>query len=49
MSDIKYPSKRWVLLDMRGESINVGIIVDMAGFRKNSTNIASQDWPAVYQ
>ena len=37
MSDIKYTSKRWVLLDMRGESINAGNYrVDMAGFREHS-------------
>ena len=50
MSDIKYPSKRWVLLDMRGESINAGNYrVDMAGFRENSNKYQfRQDWPGVY-
>ena len=50
MSDIKYTSKRWVLLDMRGESINAGNYrVDMAGFRENSNKYQfRQDWPGVY-
>ena len=47
---IRNPSNRWVLLDMRGESINAGNYrVDMAGYPGDESKYCfQQDWPGIY-
>jgi len=50
IEEIGNPSKKWVLLDMRGESINAGNYrVDMAGYPGDGSKYGfQQDWPGVY-
>ena len=50
IEEIRNPSNRWVLLDMRGESINAGNYrVDMAGYPGDESKYCfQQDWPGVY-
>ena len=50
IEEIRNPSNRWVLLDMRGESINAGNYrVDMAGYPGDENQYCfRQDWPGVY-
>jgi len=50
LEEIRNPSNRWVLLDMRGESINAGNYrVDMAGYPGDESKYCfQQDWPGVY-
>ena len=50
LEEIRNPSNRWVLLDMRGESINAGNYrVDMAGYPGDGNKYRfQQDWPGVY-
>ncbi|SVE00368.1 uncharacterized protein METZ01_LOCUS453222, partial [marine metagenome] len=50
IEEIRNPSNRWVLLDMRGESINAGNYrVDMAGYPGDGSKYCfQQDWPGVY-
>ena len=50
IEEIRNPSNRWVLLDMRGESINAGNYrVDMAGYPGDGSKYGfQQDWPGVY-
>jgi len=48
--EIRDPSDKWVLLDMRGESINAGNFrVNMDGYPGDGSKYAfQQDWPGVY-
>ena len=50
LEEIRNPSNRWVLLDMRGESINAGNYrVDMAGYPGDESKYCfQQDWPGIY-
>ena len=50
IEEIGNPSEKWILLDMRGESINAGNYrVDMAGYPGDGSKYGfQQDWPGVY-
>jgi prepilin-type processing-associated H-X9-DG protein len=50
IEEIGNPSEKWILLDMRGESINAGNYrVDMAGYPGDESKYGfQQDWPGVY-
>ena len=50
IEEIRNPSNKWVLLDMRGESINAGNFrVDMGGYPGDGSKYGfMQDWPGVY-